>query len=719
MPPRRSARKGATGKAEEENEQPMETVAPPQGQATGGPTAAPGEQVPDSTAPSTPVKAEKSDPPADQEMKDDVEEVKDDAEKENMDQSDQAEDGAQKGVKRQMNGDGRPRKKRKVRVGASSTPKNPLMQLNELKPGLKYEVESQEGPPHAPVFVVSVQVNEQKFTGKGQSKQLAKHAAAQAALASFVQFRNTPEAVNIMSKHIDSMDFTTDNVENESAIFNQFGQRANGTKQAPGEPVLKGKSAKVVTEADKKNPVMLLNEIHPGLVFALAKECSTVPSHRFCMAVDVKGEHFEGWGPNKKLAKANAARAVLSKLYNISYGTLQCGPPPPGTDIELFNFPQPVADKVAKSIQDLFHEIMTENPEQAKWKVLAGIAMTKDEEMNDIQVISIGTGTKCISGEHISLNGATLNDCHAEIISRRCLKDFFYTQLELHLEGEADQSVFMRKEDGGFTLRPHIKFHLFISTSPCGDARIFCPKEEETTEQVDRHPNRKARGVLRTKIESGEGTIPVKPGQRIQTWDGILQGSQRLLTMSCSDKIASWNVLGLQGALLSYFVEPIYLDSIILGSLFHPRHMHRAMCGRIEKSVGEVPSPFRLNKPKMCAITTMETRHLIKSPNFSINWTAGLGRPEIVNSSTGKTESGQVSRLAKRSFFQRFANLYGHIPALAKEQEGQSLQLYSVVKSRVANYQKAKELVCKAFAGANLGMWVQKPQEQDEFELVF
>ena len=64
------------------------------------------------------------------------------------------------------------------------------------------------------------------------------------------------------------------------------------------------------------------------------------------------------------------------------------------------------------------------------------------------------------------------------------------------------------------------------------------------------------------------------------SWDGIMHG-ERLLTMSCSDKVARWNVLGVQGSLLSNFVSPIYLKTIVLGSLYHADHLTRALYNRL------------------------------------------------------------------------------------------------------------------------------------------
>jgi double stranded RNA-specific editase B len=79
-----------------------------------------------------------------------------------------------------------------------------------------------------------------------------------------------------------------------------------------------------------------------------------------------------------------------------------------------------------------FTALIEGQPMHSRRKVLAGIVMTTGPQMEDAKVISVATGTKCINGEHMSVQGASLNDTHAEIIARRCLCDFIYSQLEMH-----------------------------------------------------------------------------------------------------------------------------------------------------------------------------------------------------------------------------------------------------------------------------------------------
>ncbi len=146
-------------------------------------------------------------------------------------------------------------------------------------------------------------------------------------------------------------------------------------------------------------------------------------------------------------------------------------------------------------------------------QVLAAVVMMKGSDGSGMvhshvggEVVAFGTGTKCINGEYISSSGLAVNDCHAEIIARRALIRFLYSQLELCGKGQASaSSVLESTPSGKYKLKAGVSFHLYISTAPCGDARVFSPKEEEEPSDLD--SNKKGRGQTRVKIEAGEGTV--------------------------------------------------------------------------------------------------------------------------------------------------------------------------------------------------------------------
>lgn len=50
--------------------------------------------------------------------------------------------------------------------------------------------------------------------------------------------------------------------------------------------------------------------------------------------------------------------------------------------------------------------------------------------------------------------------------------------------------------------------------------------------------------------------------------------------MSSSDKILKWNVVGFQGALLNYFIEPQYLESLSFSKNYNASNLSRAFVGR-------------------------------------------------------------------------------------------------------------------------------------------
>ncbi|CAH2101480.1 unnamed protein product [Euphydryas editha] len=455
--------------------------------------------------------------------------------------------------------------------------KSPVSALNELGVRVSYSVLRQGGPAHCPSFTVAVTVADMTFEGWGHSKREARASAARTCLSALLA-----RAGRVLPNPGPQPDFTSDEppkypVSEFQCIETKIQPPEGNEKKATPPPGLFGPSVTPV----HKSPINTLYENYPGITFICTfgdgSPLDTVQapvqlshSMRFKVVCQIKNQTFEGYGSSKKLAKLAAARSALGELCE--RGTTQAQPAAADA------LPQALADHIAKLVNEKFNELMKGDLVHSKRKVLAGIVMTIDYKIEGAKVIAVTTGTKCVSGEHMSVRGRAVNDCHAEVAARRCLQRHLYAQLLMYANA-ADPTVPIPESDiepipgGGYQLRPDRQLHLYVSTAPCGDGRIFSPHEHHETEP-DRHPNRLARGQLRTKIESGEGTIPVKNCTNVlQTWDGVLQG-ERLLTMSCSDKAARWCVSGLQGALLARLLRPVYLRSLVLGSLLHHHHLH-------------------------------------------------------------------------------------------------------------------------------------------------
>ena len=222
------------------------------------------------------------------------------------------------------------------RLAWSVAPKNALVQLHELRPGLQFRTVSQTGPVHAPVFAVAVDVNGLTFEGTGPTKKKAKMRAAELALRSFVQLPNACQAHPAPGGT--APDFTSDQADFPDSLFQRFEPTAPsegfpGRRPAAPERLatacrrgrLLGHPLDLDLDLDlggptapgARNPVVLLNELRSGLRYVCLSEPEKRRAQSFVMAVSVDGRTFEGSGRSKKLAKGQAAQAALQALFDI------------------------------------------------------------------------------------------------------------------------------------------------------------------------------------------------------------------------------------------------------------------------------------------------------------------------------------------------------------------------------------------------------------------
>lgn len=130
-------------------------------------------------------------------------------------------------------------------------------------------------------------------------------------------------------------------------------------------------------------------------------------------------------------------------------------------------------NKIAQLCINAFNNIpKTGKPNTKEWTILSCI-LKEDISKDHMEVVSLGTGTKCIGKNKMSTNGDILNDSHAEIICRRAFLRYVYEELI----STNNEIFYFDNQIVKYCLKEGIRFHFFTSHIPCGDAAIFSKQD--------------------------------------------------------------------------------------------------------------------------------------------------------------------------------------------------------------------------------------------------
>uniref|UniRef100_A0A671QA75 Double-stranded RNA-specific adenosine deaminase-like n=1 Tax=Sinocyclocheilus anshuiensis TaxID=1608454 RepID=A0A671QA75_9TELE len=632
--------------------------------------------------------------------------------------------------------------------------KNPVSGLMEFAQHLGHTCEflllDQSGPSHDPRFRMQVMIDGRRFPpAEGPNKKVAKKDAAAITLKILWKemegagdgeeeepnLEGTVSTVTDLSFSLLSLTiFLFSFTSCVRFMFSvKVGERLFPEASAPSKKAAKQLAAEEAVKDDSRMPLAtpsdsvgdLINYLNNNAVSGLleyarargfAAEIRLVgqygPSHepKFTYQAKLGGRWFPAvCASNKKQGKQEAADAALRVLIGEAEKAARTGELTP----ELPVSGSTMHDQIAMLSHQRFNALTARIQHSLLGrKILATIVMRKGSDTLGT-VVSLGTGNRCVKAEELSLRGDTVNDCHAEIISRRGFIRFLYGELMKHWESPGDETIFEVAHDGKLKIKSDITFHLYISTAPCGDGALFDKSCSEVAElngsqHMPLFENVK-QGKLRTKVENGEGTIPVESSDIVPTWDGIQHG-ERLRTMSCSDKILRWNVLGLQGALLSHFIHPVYLRSITLGYLYSHGHLTRAVCCRLARDGDafkkSLPANFTLNHPEVGRVSVYDsTRHTGKTKESSVNWSQpDQFTVEVLDGTKGKVDSPkmEISQVSKSNLFRLFHALCqraGRADLLAQPS-------YAHAKMAATSFQDAKRLFFLALNQHGYGAWI-------------
>ncbi|CAD5228321.1 unnamed protein product [Bursaphelenchus xylophilus] len=413
--------------------------------------------------------------------------------------------------------------------------------------------------------------------------------------------------------------------------------------------------------SNNKPPNSLLNEVLVTKGHKAAQYSVTDTNGGFiaeCVAneVTIRGVVAK----SKQLAKHSAARLMINYL-------VRSGDIPTPEEIHL-NHSQFVAPKTFEQFArhicfEALISAIQENPLASLTDThLAGIVMVNAADRK-ATLIAMSTGS--YSGPQIYNNGFDVRDCDAIVTCKRALQRFLMKEVIVFCANPA-ASIFCQEEKSiKLKLRPNVSFHLYCNYNPL-------PGEQTSS--------------LRTKKPVGINKFA--PRRFVP------------LSMVTADKILKWNVMGVQGAILTQSMEPVFLKSIIVNANADYDELHLMLCGRYKDS----------NAPKIVIMPPIAPYDLNIAPyqpgeRYGLLWS--ITEPDetsILSCSSGFNWDGSPSIISRIGLFSVVKKIY---KAFGMD-IGEAQYLDIKHAANTIEYFSKLGVFKRTLEESKLGTWIQK-----------